>query len=149
MDLTKLRDAWRKRAAELRSRASIVISAAYRALEAEAQGYTNCADELDAALAARPVRAVLTEDAVREAWREWWNKQPGVEERTMFQRIQQAFYAGAALDRQHAKPPEDAAVEEAIDDTWGCAQCGRSGFNRGFYETCPYCGGRLVFGAKP
>jgi len=35
------------------------------------------------------------EEQLREAFREWWDKQAG-EDRTMYQRIQQAFYAGAA-----------------------------------------------------
>ena len=89
----------------------------------------------DAALAARPVRAVLTEDEVREAWREWWNKQPGVEERTMFQRIQQAFYAGAALERQHAEPP--ATISESINSysaNWPVAN------EEAFERICDLCG---------
>ena len=156
MDLTKLRDAWRKRAAELRSRASIVISAAYRTLEAEAQGYTNCADELDSALAAvpqdtveavreavapyctaegdwdrddvraairqalaaRPVRAVLTEEQVDRAMEEAMEpsgiacQECGDDGIILNPKLFTAAL-NAALERQHAEPPEYAAVEEA------------------------------------
>ena len=76
-------------------------------------------DVLDAAirsvLAARPVRAVLTEGQVRldEAkwWRDSYNTVGSVEQRNIAYNSRQVRIA--ELERQNAEPPENATVEEA------------------------------------
>jgi len=51
------------------------------------------------------------EEQLREAFREWWDKQAS-ENKTMYQWIQQAFYAGASLSQPE---PSGAPLDALID----------------------------------
>jgi len=54
-------------------------------------------------------QCTVAQRELRKRFREWWDTQAGVQDRTIYQRIQQAFYAGAALS-QGGEGPRD--VEE-------------------------------------
>jgi len=57
----------------------------------------------------------------RERFREWWAKQAGVESKTAYQRIQQAFYAGASLAA--AKPACPICNKEVSYGISWCKTC--------------------------